>query len=232
MEHIFERTERLIGTEALNKLKNSKVCVFGVGGVGSHCIEALARGGIGKLVIVDSDSVVKSNINRQLVALHSTLGKKKVEVMKERILDINPDATVEALAVFVTKEDSLDYIMDCDYVVDAIDNVTAKLHIIETCKKNDIRIISCMGMGNKIRTDALFIDFIEKTGVCPLAKTVRKELRSRNIQKVKVLYSKEEPKTDPNPSPGKRPPASISFVPPVAGYMLAGEVIWDLCGIQ
>lgn len=231
MEQIFERTERLIGKEASDKLKKSKVCIAGVGGVGSHCIEALARAGVGRLVIVDSDVVAVSNINRQIIALLSTVGKKKVDVMKERIADINPEAQVEAICQFITKEDPLDFLEGCDYVVDAIDNVTAKIHLIEHCKKNNIKIISSMGTGNKIRPDLLYIDDIKKTSVCPLAKVMRKELKSRNIENVKVLCSKETPMTDFVPESVKRTPASISFVPPVAGYMLAGEVIRDICGL-
>lgn len=231
MENIFERTERLIGKEALERLQNCKVCVAGVGGVGSHCIEALARSGVGRLVIVDSDVVAFSNINRQIIALHSTVGKNKVDVMKERIFDINPKVQVEALCRFITKEDPLDFIQDCDYVVDAIDNVTAKIHIIEYCKENNINVISSMGTGNKLRADLFYIDDIKKTGICPLAKVMRRELKNRNIENVKVLCSKETPKVDPLPGPEKRTPASISFVPPVAGYLLAGEVIRDLCGL-
>lgn len=230
METIFERTERLIGPESLTRLKNSKVCVIGIGGVGSHCTEALARSGIGRLVIVDSDVVAMSNINRQIIALHSTVGRSKVEVMKERIADINPDAKVEALHRFVTGEDSLDFLADCDYVVDAVDNVTAKLHIIEYCRKNNIKVISSMGTGNKLKPGMFIIDDIKNTSVCPLAKVMRKELKNRSIDRVKVLYSKEEPKTCQG-APDKRTPASVSFVPPVAGYMLAGEVIRDLCGL-
>ena len=228
MENQFSRTELVIGKENQEKLKNSKVVVFGVGGVGSYVVEGLARAGIGSFVIVDNDEVSISNINRQLIATHKTVGKAKVDVVKERILDINPDAKVEVFKKFVTKE-SRDYFdSNVSYVVDAIDTVTAKLDLIERANKLNVPIISCMGTGNKLDPTRFEITDINKTSVCPLAKVMRKELKQRGIKKLKVLYSKEEPIKQETNEGERRTPGSISFVPSVAGLIIAGEVIKDL----
>ena len=228
MENQFSRTELVIGKEAVEKLKNSKVVVFGVGGVGSYIVEGLARAGIGSFVIVDNDEVSISNINRQLIATHKTVGKAKVEVVKERILDINPDAKVETFKEFVTKE-SRDYFdSNVSYVVDAIDTVTAKLDLIERANRLNVPIISCMGTGNKLDPTRFEITYINKTSVCPLAKVMTKELIQRGIKKLKVLYSKEEPIKQETNEGERRTPGSISFVPSVAGLIIAGEVIKDL----
>lgn len=231
MENQFSRTELIIGNEAQDKLKKSKVIVFGVGGVGSYVVEGLARAGIGHVVIVDNDTVSESNINRQLIALHSTIGKNKVDVVKERVLDINPNAIVESYKEFVMP-DSQDFFDETfDYVIDAIDTVTAKINIIERAKKYNVPIISSMGTGNKLDPTRFEIADIQKTSVCPLAKVIRKELGKKGVKQVKVLYSKEEPlkiNCGANEEGNKRSPGSVSFVPSVAGLIIAGEVIKDL----
>ena len=224
----FSRIEMLLGEAAIEKLASKKVAVFGLGGVGSYTAAALARAGVGKLILVDFDEIKPSNINRQLCALHSTVGKPKVEVVKERILDINPDAKVEIFKEFVTKE-SRDYFdSNVSYVVDAIDTVTAKLDLIERASRLNVPIISCMGTGNKLDPTRFEITDINKTSVCPLAKVMRKELKQRGIKKLKVLYSKEEPIKQEVNEGERRTPGSISFVPSVAGLIIAGEVIKDL----
>jgi len=223
---IFQRTERLIGRDALNKLEKSKVIIFGIGGVGSFAAEAIARSGIGKIALVDGDTVSDSNINRQLVALHSTIGIPKVEIMAKRIKDINPNCSVIEYNQFYTKENQID-ISEFDYVIDAIDMVASKLLLIEEANRLSIPIISSMGTGNKLDPTRFEITDIYKTSVCPLAKVMRRELKNRGIKKLKVLYSKEEPQFLNNDS-DKRVPASISFVPPVAGMIIAGEVIKDI----
>ena len=192
-DHEFSRTEMLIGTEALNKLHKASVAVFGIGGVGSFAAEALARSGIGHLTLVDHDIVGITNLNRQLVALHSTIGKKKIEVMKERILDINPKCVVKTLDLFYSEKnaDELD-LSGFSYIVDAIDTVTSKLLLIVNAKKAKVPIISCMGAGNKLDPIGFEIADIYNTSVCPLAKVMRKELRNRGIRSLKVVYSKEE----------------------------------------
>ena len=235
----FSRTERLIGTENQQKLYDSTVVIFGVGGVGSHCIEALARSGIGHLVLVDNDTVSITNINRQSIAYHSTVGKYKTNVMKERILDINPEATVETFETFVLPENLeslLDSIGTIDYIVDAIDTVTAKLALVEYANARNIPLISSMGTGNKLHGELFEIADITKTSVCPLCRVMRKELKARGIQHLKVLYSKEQPLTPILPNEeqtSKRAvPGSVSFVPPVAGLLIAGEVIRDLIHVS
>ncbi len=222
---IYERTDMLIGQDNRQKLQNTHIAVFGIGGVGSYVCEALARSGVGAFTLIDGDTVAKSNINRQLIALHSTVGQDKVEVMKSRIYDINPDITVSAKKVFYALEnaDTVDF-SQFSYVVDAIDTVKSKLLIIENAKKCGIPIISSMGTGNKLDASAFKICDIKKTSVCPLARVMRSELRSRGIENVKVLYSEEQPqKTEMG-----RTPASISYVPSVAGLLIAGEVIKDI----
>lgn len=224
---IYERTDMLIGEDNRKKLQNAHIAIFGIGGVGSYVCESLARSGVGAFTLIDGDTVEKSNINRQLIALHSTVGQDKVEVMKSRIYDINPDITVSAKKIFYALEnaDTVDF-SQFSYVVDAIDTVKSKLLIIENAKKCGIPIISSMGTGNKLDASAFKICDIKKTSVCPLARVMRSELRSRGIENVKVLYSEEQPqKTEMG-----RTPASISYVPSVAGLLIAGEVIKDIIG--
>lgn len=229
----FKRTELLIGKENVEKLNNSKVAIFGVGGVGSFVCEALARAGVGSFVLVDNDLVGISNINRQIIATHKTIGRAKVEVMKERILEINPNTKVETFQEFFMPE--TDGIIDdsITYIVDAVDTVTAKIELVMRASKLNIPIISSMGTGNKLDPTKFEIADISKTSVCPLAKVMRKELKERGIKKLKVLFSKEVPQKidysdfemDGNK---KNPPASISFVPSVAGLIIAGEVVKDI----
>ena len=223
----FKRTESLIGQEAVDKLLNSKVIVFGVGGVGSYVCEALARAGVGHMEIVDKDEVDVTNINRQLIALHSTVGMPKVEVCKARLKDINPNMEVVSRQCFYLPErsDEFDF-SKYDYVVDAVDNVTAKLDIICKAKAAGVPVISSMGTGNKLDPMAFKVADIEKTKVCPLAKVMRKELKKRGVTKVKVVYSEEEPQNTDS-----RTPASISFVPSAAGLLIAKTVIDDLTHI-
>lgn len=238
MIHEFSRTELLIGPEKFRRIKKASVMVFGVGGVGSHCIEALARTGVGKLILVDNDKVSVTNINRQSIAFHSTVGEYKTQVMKRKILDICPDTEVETHEVFVLP-DNVDSILDCrpDYIVDAIDTVTAKLALANKAMEYNIPIISSMGTGNKLHGEMFEIEDISRTSVCPLCKVMRRELKKQGITHLKVLYSKEKPvKTDPDKmeeDPGTRRslPGSISFVPPVAGLLIAGEVIRDIAGL-
>lgn len=226
----FSRTEMLIGKEKVDVLKSKTVLIFGIGGVGSYVVESLARCGIGTLILIDNDVVSLSNINRQIIALHSTVGKAKVEVMKERILDINPNANVLCYQEFVTPENINKFInKNIDYIVDAIDTVKSKIAIIEKSKELDIPIISSMGTGNKLDPLKFKITDISKTSVCPLAKVIRKELKEKGIKKVKVLYSEEIPsKASDNSIEEKSVPASIAFVPSVAGLAISGEVIREL----
>ena len=235
MEPQFSRTERLIGTDAVNILKSSAVAVFGIGGVGSFAAEALARAGVGKLCLVDNDTINESNLNRQIIALHSTLGQKKALAAKSRISDINPAAEVTALCEFYNEQTAgMIDLESFDYIIDAIDTVTSKLLLIQNAKKCNTPIISSMGTGNKLNPSLFEITDISKTSVCPLARVMRRELKARGIQKLKVIYSKEPPivpKTyEPLPEGKRQIPASISFVPSVAGLMAAGEVIKDLIG--
>lgn len=229
----FSRTELLIGKKNSEKLKNSRVAIFGLGGVGGYVAEALARSGVGTLDIIDNDTVSLTNINRQLYALHSTLGMKKTKVAEERIKDINPNIKVNAYDVFYLPETShLFDFKNYDYVIDAIDTVTGKIEIIVNASKENIPVISSMGTGNKLDPTAFEISDIYKTSVCPLAKVMRKELKKRGIKKLKVLYSKEIPQEQKEISQEettkRQTPASISFVPSVAGLIIAGEVIKDL----
>ena len=236
MKNQFDREAMLIGHEGIEKLSQKHVAVFGVGGVGSFCIEALARAGIGKLTVIDSDVVDITNINRQLIALHSTIGMDKVKVMEQRIKDINPKAEVVAIKAFYNAETADSYdLAQYDYVVDAIDTVSAKLVLIEQAKKANVPIISCMGTGNKFDPSRFEITDLAKTTICPLARIMRKELRQRGINHLKVLYSTEEAVKPlfeaADPAPGRHSPGSLSFVPPVTGYMIAGEVIKELLGL-
>ena len=225
------RTGLIIGDEGINKLKNSNVIVFGVGGVGSFAAEAIARAGVGNLTIVDFDDVDITNINRQLPALHSTVGKYKVEVMKDRILDINPDINIKAIREVYNKDTRESILCEnYDYVVDAIDMVTSKIHLIETCKNKGLEIISSMGMGNKLDPTKIEVTDIHKTTICPLARVMRKELKDRKIKKLKVVYSTEQPKElKKKILNGKKvTPGSVSFVPSVGGLIIASVVINDL----
>ncbi len=234
----FARTGLLIGEEKLAKIREASVLVLGVGGVGSHCIEALARAGVGRLILVDNDRVSETNINRQSIAFHSTVGRYKTEVMRERIRDICPETEVTTFEMFVL-EDNLDvlFAQKPDYIVDAIDTVTAKLAVISRAAREGIPIISCMGTGNKLHGERFEIDDISRTSVCPLCKVMRRELKKRGIGHVKVLYSKEKPVDtagrDTGEDKGQRRslPGSISFVPPVAGLLIAGEAVRDLAGL-
>ena len=231
----FSRTELLIGAEALERIRKATVMVFGVGGVGSHCIEALARSGVGKLILIDNDTVSLTNINRQSIALHSRVGRYKTEVMKEKIADICPEIQVETYEMFVLPEnlESL-FVEKPDYIVDAIDTVTAKIALVQLAQRMDIPIISSMGTGNKLHPELFEIADLSKTSVCPLCKVMRKELKARGIYHLKVLYSKEKPvdvsARDCGEEKGQRRslPGSISFVPPTAGLLIAGEVIREL----
>lgn len=245
MSHAFSRTEMLIGAEGLKKLQESKIAVFGIGGVGSFAVEALARSGVGHLVLVDSDDVCLTNINRQIHATTKTIGLPKVEVMKNRVLEINPQIEVEAYKELYNS-DSADRLLsnDYSYVIDAIDMVSAKIDLIVRCKERNIPIISSMGAGNKLNPAMLEVDDLYNTSICPLAKVMRRELRKRGVKSLKVVYSKEEPKK-PLPIPQTCPenctcsnkgrttvrrqvPGSISFVPSVAGLIIASEVIKDI----
>lgn len=233
----FCRTELLIGEEGIEKLNNSKVIVFGIGGVGSFVVEALTRAGVGNLILVDNDTICISNLNRQIHATQSKVGNIKVEAMKERVLSINPNCNVEAKQEFITADNIEEIIpSDIDYVVDAIDTVTSKLALAEYCYKNDIKLIASMGTGNKMDPTQFRVTDVFKTKVCPLAKVMRTELRKRGVKKLKVVYSEEIPMV-PNkgravPSQKRQTPGSISFVPPVAGMIIGGEVIKDLTGLN
>ena len=244
----FSRTELLIGKEGIEKLKNAKVAIFGIGGVGSFVVEGLVRAGVENFVLIDDDKICLTNLNRQIIATRKTIGKYKVEVAKERILEINPNAKVEVYQEFYmpnSKNNIIDNTLS--YVVDCVDTVTAKIEIIMQCKKLNVPIISAMGTGNKLDPSKFKITDINKTKICPLAKVMRKELRKRNIENLKVIYSEEEPiKTDDTsesscktncicPPGTKRKctirnqvPGSISFVPSVAGLMIAGEIVKDI----
>lgn len=233
MSHAFSRTEKLIGSEALDRLKTSCVAVFGIGGVGGYTIEALARSGVGSFLLVDNDKVSLTNLNRQIIATTDTIGKDKVDVMKERILSINPDAHVEVRKCFYLPEtaDTFD-LSQFDYVVDAVDTVTAKIDLIVRTSQLGVPVISAMGAGNKLDPTQFEVTDIYKTSVCPLAKVMRRELKKRHIKKCKVVYSREQPL---KPVSGmdeqntKKPiPGSIAFVPSVVGLIIAGEVVKDL----
>lgn len=221
MKQQYERTSRIIGEKGVDRLHGCSVLVFGTGGVGSYVCEGLARAGIGSLTIVDKDVVDETNINRQIIALHSTIGQPKARLMADRIRDIDPDCQVTPREMFFLpggQPDNLDF-ASYDYVVDAVDIVSAKIYIIERARQAGVPVISSMGTGNKLDGSAFKITTIEKTKVCPLAKVMRRELKKRGISGVKVLYSEEEPKSTGG---------SISFVPSVAGLLIAGEVVRDL----
>ncbi len=220
----FDRTKRMVGEEGIKRLNQAKVLIFGLGGVGGAAVEALARSGIGTLGIVDGDEVEITNLNRQVVALNSTIGISKVDVMKSRVLDIYPQAKVNAYNKFYSTENYSEFPLDeYDYVVDAIDMLASKIHLIARCESLNIPIFCSMGMGNKWDPTLLEVDDIYKTSICPLAKVLRRELKELGVEKCKVVYSKE-------PTFRLRPPGSTSFVPPVAGMILASLVVRDILG--
>lgn len=227
MDDRFSRTRGLIGDEAMKKLWQSRVAVFGIGGVGGYACEALVRAGIGAIDLIDKDQVDITNLNRQIIASRSTIGRDKVEVMRERILDIDPEIRVKTYKCFFLPETEFDF-TPYDYVVDAIDTVIAKIDLIVRAREAGIPVISSMGTGNKLEPGRFEVAPIGKTSVCPLAKVMRRELRKRGITDIKALYSKEEPVKQTEPGV----PASISFVPSTAGLMIAGEVITDLIRVQ
>lgn len=233
---MFQRTELLIGSDNLNKLKNSHIIVFGIGGVGGFATEALIRAGIGEISIVDFDTVDITNLNRQIIALQSTVGKLKTSVMKQRLLDINPNVVVHEYSIKFSTENMDIFFKDktYSYIVDAIDLVTCKLDLISLAKDKNIPIISSMGTGNKLNPTMLEVSDINKTSVCPLARVIRKELKNRGVKKLKVVYSKEKPKKPHNLSESREKRVnvgSISFVPSSAGLIIASEVIKDICNL-
>lgn len=238
----FSRTELLLGKEAMNKLSNARVAVFGVGGVGGYVCEALARSGVGKIDLIDNDEVCLTNLNRQIIATTSTIGKYKTEVMKDRILEINKDAQVRVYNCFFLPENADEFPFDeYDYIVDAVDTVTAKIELVMKAKEHNVKIISSMGAGNKLDPTAFRVADIYKTNVCPLAKVMRRELKKRGVDKLKVVYSEEKPLVpiqdmsldgEESTTVKKRAiPGSVAFVPSVVGLIIAGEVIKDIAEI-
>ena len=233
MDERFSRTESLIGKEALKKLEGSRVAIFGVGGVGGFALEALVRSGIGEIDLIDSDTVAKTNINRQIIATEESIGKYKVDVALERAKSINPSAKINTRVAFFSEENENDFDFSAyDYVIDAIDTVSSKIALILKAEREGVKIISSMGTGNKLNPLAFEITNIYKTSVCPLARVMRSELKRRGVKKLKVLYSREEPRkvlaNDSNAPKTRHAPASIAFVPSVAGLVIASEVIKDL----
>ena len=235
MENQFSRTERLLGKEKMEKLAAARVCIFGIGGVGGYVAEALARSGVGHLELVDNDVICLSNLNRQIIATHETLGQYKVDVMKERILSINPTAEVTVYKCFYLPETRAQFdFTNYDYVVDAIDTVAGKIALVLQAEESGTPVISSMGAGNKLDPTAFQVADIYQTSVCPLAKVMRRELKRRGVKKLKVVYSKEQPVAVQNDeesllsSPRRSIPGSIAFVPSVAGLIIAGEVVKDL----
>lgn len=243
MSEIFSRTELIFGGDAMDKLKNARVAVFGVGGVGGYTVEALARSGVGAIDIIDDDKVCPSNINRQIIATAKTVGQYKVDAAKQRILDINPDCKVNAYRMFYMPDTAEQFdFTEYDYIVDAVDTVTAKIALVQNATAAGTPIISSMGAGNKLDATAFEVTDIYKTSVCPLAKVMRYELKRRGIKKLKVVYSKEKPITPAvssedrtlceNGSKRRQTPGSNAFVPSVAGLIIAGEVIKDITGLK
>lgn len=252
MSRQFARTQLLLGPEAMEKLAHSRVAVFGVGGVGGYVCEALARSGVGAFDLIDDDKVCLTNINRQIIATRKTIGKYKTEVMRERILDINPSADIRVYKCFFLPENADEFPFDeYDYVVDAVDTVTAKIELVMKAQEKGVRIISSMGAGNKLDASAFRVADIYRTKVCPLAKVMRRELKKRGVKKLKVVYSEEKaltpledesiscrsncvcpPGTEHKCTDRRAIPGSVAFVPPVAGLIIAGEVIKDLCEIK
>ena len=232
-ETMDTRTRMMLGNDGVDRLHHGTVAVFGVGGVGSFAVEALARAGVGKLLLCDSETVAPSNINRQLVAYQNTVGRLKVEVARERIASINPDCVVETFPFFFGEETLEQFpFACCDYVIDAIDSVPSKLLLIETCTRQNIPMISCMGAGNKLDPTRFRVGDIYQTSVCPLAKAIRTQCRKRGIRKLKVVWSEELPVHPPRVEGKSNPPGSVSFVPSVAGLILAGEVIKEISGVN
>lgn len=239
MSEQFARTQLLLGEESMDKLKNARVAVFGVGGVGGYVCEALVRSGVGAFDLIDNDTVCLSNLNRQIIATGSTIGRYKTDVMRDRMLDINPDVDVRIHQCFFLPENSDDFdFTQYDYVVDAVDTVTAKIELVMKCKKENVPIISSMGAGNKLEASAFRVADIYKTQMCPLAKVMRRELKKRGVDKLKVVYSEEKPITpmseasceETDNSKKRSIPGSVAFVPSVAGLIIAGEIIKDLTG--
>ena len=237
MEQAFSRTEMLLGRAAMEKLASSRVAVFGIGGVGGYVCEALVRSGVGAFDLVDSDIVSPSNLNRQIIALRSTLGRQKTEVMRERMMDVNPDADVRVYNCFFLPENRDEFpFASYDYVVDAVDTVSAKLALAEAAKEYGVPLISSMGAGNKLDGSAFRVSDISETHTDPLARVMRRELKKKGIDRLKVVWSEESPLTprkedteaDPSGKPGRTPPGSAVFAPAAAGLILAGEVIMDL----
>lgn len=240
MAEQFSRTELLVGSAAMDRLAQARVAVFGVGGVGGYVCEALARSGVGALDLIDNDKVCLSNINRQIIATHKTLGRYKTEVMRERILEINPNAGVRIHQCFFLPDNAEQFpFREYDYVVDAVDTVTAKIELVMRAQAHHIPVISSMGAGNKLDASAFRVADIYETKVCPLAKVMRRELKKRNVEHLKVVYSEEEPvkvsqsgeETEAPVGTARRStPGSVAFVPSVAGLIIAGEVVKDLIG--
>lgn len=229
MQERFIRTERIFGSDGMEKLKNARVAVFGVGGVGGYVVEALVRSGVGAIDVFDNDTVAESNINRQIIALSDTIGMDKVEVSRLRALEINPEIEFKAHKCFYMPDNADLYdLSEYTYIVDAIDTVTAKLELIARAKAVNVPIISSMGTGNKVEASMLEVADIKKTEMCPLARTMRRELKKRGITELKVVYSKETPRT---PKDGERTPASTAFVPGTAGLIIAGEVVKAIVGL-
>lgn len=226
MDDIFQRTQMLLGEDGMARLRSARVAVFGLGGVGSYVTEALARSGVGALTLVDRDTVDKTNINRQLIAVRSTVGKAKAAVAAARVADINPDCQIDARQIFFLPETATEFdFSSYDYIADAVDNVTAKLELAVCAKAAGVPIISAMGAGNKLHPEMLEVTDIFSTSVCPLARVMRRELKKRGIEALKVVYSREEPLT---PEGGGRTPGSVAFVPSVAGLLMAAEIIRDI----
>lgn len=240
----FLRTELLLGKEAIEKLSAARVAIFGIGGVGGYTCEALVRSGVGAFDLIDDDKVSLTNLNRQIIATQKTIGRDKVEVMRERMLDINPDTDVRIYKRFFLPENEDEFpFAEYDYIVDAVDTVTAKIALVMKAKEKGIPIISSMGAGNKLNADMFRVSDIYQTNVCPLAKVMRRELKKRGVEQLKVVYSEEKPmkpqadshldtNIDQEHSQKRAIPGSIAFVPSVAGLIMAGEVIKDLCGIK
>ena len=230
MESQFERSEMILGEGATARLMGTKVAVFGVGGVGGYVVEALARAGVGELWLIDPDTVSVTNFNRQIVALHSTIGREKVSVMAERAADINPNCKIKTYKIFYSYETAADIdLSGLDYVVDAIDSVSSKICLVEHAKAAGVPIICAMGAGNKLNPMGFEVADISKTSVCPLARVMRIELKKRGISGIKAVYSKEQPCKNPKSQPGD-PPGSLPFVPGAAGLLIASEVVRDLLG--
>ncbi len=232
MNNWLQREELLIGKENIEKLKNSKVIIFGLGGVGGSTIEAIVRAGINNIALVDCDKISETNINRQIFATTKTIGKLKVEAAKERLIEINPNLNIEVYNLFFNKENSNGFdFSKYDYIIDAIDTVSSKIELIVCAKKSNTKIISSMGTGNKLNPSDFLVADISKTSVCPLARVMRQELKKRGIKNLKVVYSKETPKKPKQVlmnEQNKQIPSSVSFVPPIAGLIMAGEVIKDI----